>query len=36
MRHKKSDVIKHSAAWPADFDGHSAGHRLKDLLRALD
>lgn len=25
-----------SAQWPADFDGHSAGHRRKDLLAALD
>jgi hypothetical protein len=25
----------HSSEWPADFDGHSAGHRLKDIQRAL-
>jgi hypothetical protein len=27
---------QHSSEWPADFDGHSAGHRLKDIERALD
>ncbi|HLZ31784.1 MAG TPA: hypothetical protein VKV73_31060 [Chloroflexota bacterium] len=27
---------EHAAAWPADFDGHSAGHRIKDLERALE
>ncbi len=26
---------EHAAEWPADFDGHSAGHRLKDLLGGL-
>jgi mycothiol maleylpyruvate isomerase-like protein len=26
---------EHAAEWPLDFDGHSAGHRLKDLLGAL-
>jgi hypothetical protein len=24
-----------SAAWPADLDGHSAGHRVKDIEAAL-
>jgi hypothetical protein len=27
---------EHAAQWPADFDGHSAGHRHKDLERALE
>jgi len=26
---------EHAAGWPADFDGHSAAHRVKDLERAL-
>jgi hypothetical protein len=26
---------EHAAEWPADFDGHSAGHRLKDLAAAF-
>lgn len=26
---------EHAADWPADFDTHSAGHRRKDLERAL-
>jgi hypothetical protein len=26
---------EHSPEWPADFDGHSAGHRLKDVLAAV-
>jgi hypothetical protein len=26
---------EHSAGWPLDFDGHSAGHRLKDMEAAL-
>lgn len=25
----------HSPAWPADFDGHSAAHRLKDIVGGL-
>ncbi len=27
---------EHTAPWPADFDSHSAGHRRKDLERALE
>jgi hypothetical protein len=27
---------EHAAGWPADLDGHSAGHRLKDVVAALD
>jgi hypothetical protein len=26
---------QHASGWPADFDGHSAGHRLRDIERAL-
>jgi hypothetical protein len=26
----------HSEQWPGDFDSHSAGHRRKDLERALE
>jgi hypothetical protein len=26
---------EHAATWPADLDGHSAGHRLQDMERAL-
>jgi hypothetical protein len=26
---------EHLAAWPADFDGHSAGHRVDDIEAAL-
>jgi hypothetical protein len=26
---------EHSAPWPADFDGHSAAHRVKDIEAAL-
>jgi hypothetical protein len=27
---------EHSEHWPGDFDGHSSGHRLKDLERSLE
>jgi hypothetical protein len=27
---------EHAPEWPADFDGHSAAHRLKDIEAALD
>jgi uncharacterized damage-inducible protein DinB len=27
---------EHGRAWPADFDSHSAGHRLKDIERTLE
>ena len=27
---------EHRPDWPGDFDGHSAGHRLKDIQAALD
>ena len=26
---------EHSPEWPADFDGHSAAHRIKDIQAAL-
>ena len=27
---------EHNRSWPADFDGHSAAHRVKDIEAALD
>jgi len=27
---------EHASAWPADLDGHSAGHRLKDIERTFE
>jgi hypothetical protein len=26
---------EHGPEWPADFDGHSAAHRVKDIEAAL-